>query len=146
MQDWPVVTKMFQNSRKLLEATWNMQEKQVAEYIQDSHYETSILQYNDENALSYTISLAYIAARDHYRIVRELPTGRGFADLVFLPKRDKPAMIIALKWDCSVEAGIAQIKRKNYPKGLEDYLDNLLLVSVNYNKTTKEHTCKIEKY
>ena len=109
------------------------------------HYETSILQYNDENALSYTISLAYIAAKEFYTIIRELPTGKGYADIAFIPKMDKPAMLIELKYNHDVETGIDQIKKKNYPKGLEHYQNNLLLISISYDKTTKEHSCMIEK-
>ncbi|NBL01097.1 MAG: AAA family ATPase, partial [Erysipelotrichia bacterium] len=142
---WDKVSEMFKNSKALLEATWNMESDKVANYIQTSHYETSILQYNDENALSYTISLAYIVAKDYYTIVREFPTGKGFVDIAFIPKKDKPAMLIELKYDQEVETGMTQIKNKQYPKGLEHYKDNLLLVSISYDKQSKEHTCIIEK-
>lgn len=143
--NWNIVSTMLKNSKNLLEATWNLDAKKVAEYIQEAHYETSILQYNDENALSYTISLAYIAAKEFYTIVRELPTGKGYADIAFIPKMDKPAMLIELKYNHDVETGIDQIKKKNYPKGLEHYQNNLLLISISYDKTTKEHSCMIEK-
>lgn len=143
--NWNIVSTMLKNSKNLLEATWNLDAKKVAEYIQEAHYETSILQYNDENALSYTISLAYIAAKEFYTIVKELPTGKGFADIAFIPKMDKPAMLIELKYNHDVETGIDQIKKKNYPKGLEHYQNNLLLISISYDKTTKEHSCMIEK-
>lgn len=143
--NWNIVSTMLKNSKNLLEATWNLDAKKVAEYIQEAHYETSILQYNDENALSYTISLAYIAAKEFYTIIRELPTGKGYADIAFIPKMDKPAMLIELKYNHDVETGIDQIKKKNYPKGLEHYQNNLLLISISYDKTTKEHSCIIEK-
>ena len=143
--NWNIVSTMLKNSKNLLEATWNLDAKKVAEYIQEAHYETSILQYNDENALSYTISLAYIAAKEFYTIIRELPTGKGYADIAFIPKMDKPAMLIELKYNHDVETGIDQIKKKNYPKGLEHYQNNLLLISISYDKTTKEHSCMIEK-
>lgn len=96
--------------------------------------------------MSYIISLAYIAAKEYYTIVRELPTGKGFADIVFIPKSDRPAMIVELKYNHDVETGIEQIKKKNYPKILEHYQNNLLLVSISYDKTTKEHRCIIEKH
>lgn len=143
--NWNIVSTMLKNSKNLLEATWNLDAKKVAEYIQETHYETSILQYNDENALSYTISLAYIAAKEFYTIIRELPTGKGYADIAFIPKMDKPAMLIELKYNHDIETGIDQIKKKNYPKGLEHYQNNLLLISISYDKTTKEHSCMIEK-
>lgn len=134
------------HSEDLLKATWNMDHEAVAKYVEFAHLETSILQYNDENALSYTLSLAYFTARDEYTIIRELPTGKGFADLVFLLLTDKPAMIVELKWNQDAETAIKQIKEKKYTFGLEKYQGNLLLVGINYDKTTKKHTCTIEKY
>ena len=69
------------NSDELLKATWNLNEEKVAYYIEQAYLETSLLQYNDENALSYTISLAYYRSRDFYTIVKELPARKGFADI-----------------------------------------------------------------
>ena len=57
---WNETTKALLNSRELLEATWNQDEKKVAKYIEEAHLDTSILTYNNENALSYTISIAYM--------------------------------------------------------------------------------------
>lgn len=128
----------------MLEATWNKDEERVAKYIEEAHLDTSILTYNNENALSYTISIAYITARNHYTIVREMPSGKGFADMVFIPRYNKPAMIIELKWDKGANTAIDQIKEKNYPKILEKYKDRLLLVAISYDKQTKKHTCKID--
>ncbi len=144
--DWTYITQVFKNANNLLHATWNMQAERVASYIKNIHYETRILQYNDENALSYTLSLAYITAKEYYTIVRELPSGKGFADIAFIPKKDKPAMVVELKYNKLADTGIKQIKDKRYYLGLENYLDNLLLVSISYNKETKEHECVIEKF
>ena len=74
-----------------------------------------------------------------------MPSGKGFADMVFIPYHDKPAMIIELKWDETVETALTQIKEKKYPKSLEKYQDNLLIVSITYNPKTKLQICKIEK-
>ncbi|MEI3327357.1 MAG: AAA family ATPase [Thomasclavelia sp.] len=142
---WNETTKALLNSRALLEATWNRDEELVAKYIEEAHLDTAILTYNNENALSYTISIAYIYARNHYTIIREMPSGKGYADMVFIPKDDKPAMIVELKWDYEAETAIDQIKEKKYPKGLEKYRDNLLLVGISYDKKSKKHSCKIEK-
>ncbi len=90
--------------------------KKVAKYIEEAHLDTSILTYNNENALSYTISIAYMYARNYYTIVREMPSGKGYADMVLIPKDNKPAMIIELKWNQDVETAITQIKRKNIQK------------------------------
>ena len=143
--DWNATTKAIQNSRNLLDATINLDETKVADYIEQAHLETSHIQYNDENALSYTIDLAYYAARDHYTVIRELPTGKGFADLAFIPKTDKPALLVELKWNQDVNTAITQIKEKKYPSVLEKYKDNLLLVGITYDKKTRKHLCKIER-
>ena len=135
---WNETTKALLNSRELLEATWNQDEKKVAKYIEEAHLDTSILTYNNENALSYTISIAYMYARNYYTIVREIPSGKGYADMVLIPKDDKPAMIIELKWNQDVETAITQIKEKKYPKLLEEYKDNLLIVGITYDKKTKK--------
>ena len=144
--NWNETTKALLNSRALLEATWNRDEELVAKYIEEAHLDTAILTYNNENALSYTISIAYMYARNHYTIIREMPSGKGYADMVFIPKDDKPAMIVELKWDHEAETAIDQIREKKYPKGLEKYRDNLLLVAISYDKKTKKHSCVIEKY
>ena len=144
--NWEETTKALLSSRELLEATWKQDEEAVARYIEEAHLNTSILTYNNENALAYTLLLAYISARDYYTMIREMPTGKGFADVVLIPYRDKPAMIIELKWNQDVETALTQIKEKKYPKGLEKYKDNLLIVGISYDKKTKKHTCHIEKH
>lgn len=65
---------------------------------------TTIVKYNDENSLSCVIALAYYNAINEYTIIRELPSGKDYADIVFLPRKksDKPAMLVELKWDKSV--------------------------------------------
>ena len=135
----------LQNADKLLKATWDKDEEKVGKLIEEAHLETSHLQYNDENALSYTISLAYYTARNEYTLVRELPAGKGYADMAFIPKSDKPAMLVELKWDKDAETAITQIKEKKYPKGLEKYRDRLLLVGISYDTKTRKHSCKIEQ-
>lgn len=106
------------------------------------------MQYNDENSLSCTVHLAFYFAGEYYTIVRELPTGKGYADICFIPRKlyaDKPAVVIELKWDKSAEGAIAQIKNKEYVEALKDYHGNLLLAGINYDKKEKEHTCVIEQ-
>jgi hypothetical protein len=145
--DWKEVTKAVKSSEELLQATWNQDAQAVAEGLEQAHFETSILKYNDENSLSCVISLAYYSARTYYTQVRELPTGKGFADIVFLPRKnhlDKPAIVVELKWDKSAKGAIAQIKEKNYGKALEDYQGKLLLVGVNYDVKSKKHECVME--
>ena len=148
VSDWGEVSKALKNSADVLNAIWNQNEQMVAQGIQRAHFETSHLQYNDENALSYTISLALYAARNYYSVYRELPTGKGFADMVFIPRKkfpDKPALVVELKWDKSAKGAISQIKQKQYCKSLEEYAGNILLVGINYSKKDKEHQCMIDK-
>ena len=132
----------------MLEALWTMDEKAVAEGIDKAHKEISILQYNDENSLSCTINLAFYFAREYYTIIRELPTGKGYADICFIPRTlhaDKPAAVIELKWDKNAHGAISQIKKKEYVDALKDYHGDLLLAGINYSKKTKKHSCVIEK-
>ncbi len=145
---WEEIIRAIAVSERLLEATWNMEEETVANEIEQIHLETSILTYNDENSLSCTIALAYYSAKRYYTAIRELPTGKGFADIVYLPRKyvDKPAIIIELKWNKDAEGAISQIKAKQYIHALEEYQGNILLVGINYDKKDKKHSCLIEKY
>lgn len=146
---WNTVIDAVMASEKLLKATLNCDAHAVARGIDAVHAEnTSILSYNNENSLSCVITLAYYSAKKDYILIRELPSGNGFADMVFLPRKfsDKPAFIIELKWDYSAKGAISQIKDKQYVKSLEQYSGKLLLVGINYDKKTKKHECVIEPF
>ena len=85
---------------------------------------------------------------DGMRLSREMPTGKGFADMVFLPRKkyaDKPAMIVELKWDKGANTAIKQIKAKQYVEALQDYHGQILLVGISYDKKSRKHECRIEK-
>lgn len=145
---WSEVANSLKLSDELLKATLNCDEEKVAELIDKAHSDnTSILKYNDENSLSCVISIAYYSARKTYTIERELPAGKGFADLVFRPRKNNsnPAIIVELKYDKSAEGALEQIKAKHYTDCLKDYSGEILLVGINYNKDTKKHDCMIEK-
>ena len=132
-----------------MNAIWMKRPEQVAEGIRQAHFETSYIQYNDENALSYTISLALYSARNFYTIYREMAVGKGIADIIFIPRKkfqEKPALVVELKWNKNAKGAIEQIKQKEYCHSLEEYHGNLLLVGVNYDRKTKEHECMIEEY
>lgn len=146
--NWKNVAKALQDSEELVESTINGDEQAVAQAIDAAHDEnTSVLSYNNENSLACVISLAYFSARNDYIITREMPSGKGFADMIFIPRKnvDKPALVVELKVNKSAETAITQIKRKNYPAILAGYTDNILLVGINYDKKTKTHSCIIEK-
>ncbi len=146
--DWTEISDALSKSKRLLEDTINGNAKAVAESLDQTHEEcSSILAYNDENSLACAIHIAYYTARKDYSIIRELPSGRGFADIVFLPCKNtsKPAMVVELKYDKSADAAIAQIKEKRYTGALSGYKGEILLVGINYDKETKQHDCVIEK-
>ena len=145
---WSEVADSLKLSDELLTATLQCNSEKVAKIIEQTHQDnTSILKYNDENALSCVLSLAYYSARKSYIIERELPAGKGFADLVFKPRSNNsnPAMIVELKYDNSAESAIEQIKEKQYMDCLKDYSGEVLLVGINYDKESKKHSCKIER-
>lgn len=107
----------------------------------------SVIRYNDENSLSCVITLAYYSAMKDYMLIRELPTGEGFADIAFLPRQntDSPALLVELKYDHSAESAIDQIKSRKYAGKLLEYTGNVLLVGISYDKKTKQHQCKMER-
>ena len=145
---WDALAKTIQNSKSLLEATLSGNEQAVAQGIDLAHDEhTSILAYNDENSLACVLSIAYIWAKNEYIIHREYATGKGYADLVMIPRRNvaKPALVIELKFNQSTDTAIRQIMQKNYPAKLAEYTGDILLVGINYDKETKQHTCQIER-
>ncbi len=145
---WTQLAKVLENSQNLLAATISGNEQAVARAIDLAHDEnTSILAYNDENSLACVLSVAYIWAKNEYVIHREYATGKGYADLVMIPRRNvtKPALVIELKFNHSADTAIDQIKRKEYPAKLAEYSGEIMLVGINYDKETKQHTCKIER-
>lgn len=148
---WNEMITFQKESADLLDATLDMDEKAVADGIERIHQEySSVIQYNDENSLSSVLTIAYLSSMQYYfQPVRELPTGRGFADFVYLPKPEYrtsyPALLVELKWNKSTDTAIEQIWDKKYPDSILEYTGNILLVGINYNKKTKEHECRIEK-
>lgn len=147
--NWTPVIRALKQSEDLLNATLEGDEEAVAKGIEAAHDEnTSILSYNNENSLACVLSIAYYAARNNYIVHRELASGKGFADIVMIPRKnvDSPALLVELKYNRDADAAIDQIHRKQYPAKLEEYEGNLLLVGVNYDKETKTHSCKIEKH
>ena len=149
---WDEFIEFERKSRDLLNATLDMDSPAVAENIEKIHMDyTSMIQYNDDNSLSSVLTIAYLSAMKYYfKPIRELPTGRGFADFVFVPKHEYvniyPALLVELKWNQSAETAIAQIKERKYPSALESYTGKILLVGINYDVKTKEHQCRIEEY
>jgi len=147
--NWTNVVETLQKSEQLLRATLDGDAEAVARGIDIAHdEETSILSYNNENSMACVLSIAYLYAKNDYIIHRELASGKGFADLVFIPRKnvDSPALVVELKYDKDAETAIEQIKRKKYPAKVAQYTENLLLVGINYDKETKNHSCVIERW
>ena len=147
---WERVMEVLKASDRLLSDTLRCDGNRVAEGLDRAHTEVaSVLTYNDENSLGCAITLAYYSARKEYRIIRELPAGHGFADVVFLPLpfSRKPALVVELKYDKSADAAIQQIKDRRYSQALEGYAGEILLVGVNYDRDNRDkpHSCVIEK-
>ncbi len=147
---WSEVMRVLKESEKLLENTLLCDGESVAEALDRAHSEVaSVLTYNDENSLACAIGLAYYSARKDYRLIREFPTGKGFADIVFLPlpHTGKPALVVDLKYDRSVSSAIQQIRDRHYTQALEGYTGEILLVGITYNKEARDkpHSCVIEK-
>ena len=145
---WNHVANAIEKSKQLLQAMLRGDEEAVARGVDAAHDDnTSILSYNDENSLACVLSIAFYYARNNYIVHRELATGKGFADLVLIPRKgvDSPAILLELKYNRDADSAIEQIRRKDYPAKLRDYAGNLLLVGINYDRDTKQHSCRIEK-
>ena len=143
------VYDLIKNTDVLLNEIWSLNSEAVAKIFDEAHQDhTSILTYNNENSLANVIAISlFLSTTNTYNVIRELPTGKGYADLVYLPKHgvNKPALLIELKYDKSAESAITQIKEKNYLQFFKAYKGEVLLVGINYSKDTKTHQCIIEK-
>ena len=146
--DWTDIQDVLDHSDALLKATWEGDTKRIAETIAKSQQDyASIINFHDENALACAVMMSYFTARKYYYVKRELPAGKGFADIVFIPRNEgeHPAMVVELKWNRNAKAAIKQIRDKEYAGALADYKGELLLVGINYNKKTGKYSCRIEK-
>ncbi len=145
---WPDAIKPYQRSRKFIQSILAEENNTVARMVEETHQNmTSVLMYNNENALSCVISVLCFFAENQYKVIREFPTGKGFADIVLLPKKrvPGPAMVIELKFKKEVKAAIDQIHENNYPDSLKKFYGELILVGISYNKK-KAHECVIERF
>ena len=141
----------YQRFRRFDERYSCKKAEEVAKRIAYVHANaTSLNKYNDENSLSCAITLAYYSAMNDYMIFRELASGVGYADVVFVPRPnvvDKPAIVVELKCNKDTDTAIEQIKNRQYGSNLKDYVGKILLVGINYDKDDKEkkHPCVIEE-
>lgn len=143
------LSRVIKNSDALLKATLRMDGEEVAQRIEMAHqYYANAKFYNNEQALRMVIMLAYVSRVDDYCDFQELPSGKGYADILFFPKKNsrKPALLIELKWNHSSGGAIEQIKEKGYCDAISGYGGDILLVGINYDEKEKVHTCQIEKF
>ena len=150
---WKEIAKAVSICDELLMATIAGKADRVAELVELAHDTyTSVLKYNDENSLSCVLTMAYFTAQGYYNIIREMPSGKGFADFTFIPRANagkRPAMVVELKYNQSADTAIKQIKEKRYQGALSGYGDKILLVGINYDaegEDKKHHTCVIEEW
>ena len=144
---WPEAIKPYQRSKKFIDAIHAEDSATVARMVEETHqYMTSVLNYNNENALACVVSVLCFYAENLYHVIREFPTGKGFADIVLLPKKGvhKPAIVVELKFNKDVKAAIDQIHNNQYPGRLADFYGDLILVGICYDKK-KAHDCAIER-
>ena len=133
---WNEFIDFMNESNGILEATLEMDTSAVEKAIELIHTKyVSSFQYNDENSLSSVITIAYLSAIQYYfKPVREFPTGKGFADVVFIPKIEYagnfPLLIVELKWNKTAQAAIEQIKEKKYTENLNEYTELTMIKKV----------------
>ena len=149
---WPKFETALKLSEQVVAATYNKDSETVAALLSKIHEDkVPALEYNNESALRYVVLMAYLATeRDYLAPLNEFPTGKGFADIVYLPMsanaKDKPALIIELKKDASAKVDLEQIKERDYVSRVKEYTDNILLIGINYDSKTKQHSCEIKEY
>ena len=149
---WPQYESALKLSEQVVVATENKDTETVANLLAKVHEDkVPVLEYNSESALRYVVLMSYLAAeKDYLAPLNEFPTGKGFADIVYLPKKvsknGKPALIIELKKDASAKVALEQIKERDYVSRVKEYTDNMLLIGINYDSKSKQHSCIIEKY
>ncbi len=147
---WDGLIQALARSEALLKSTWDLDGEAVAAEIGAIHNETaSLLKYNNENSLTCTILMAYYSAKAYYmKPILELPTGKGFSDVVYLPRRNEncPALIVELKWKGSTQGAISQMKERQYASWIENDTGDILLVGIRYDTASKKHECLIERH
>ena len=106
----------------------------------------SLLSYNNEQALRAVVKSSLVAAIDDYARMEELPGGKGFADVAYLPARgsDRPALLVELKWNRPTTAALERIRNSRYPASLCGLDVPILLVGITFDAKTRGYECQIE--
>ena len=149
MTDYEKTDEIIKASEELMEQTLLKNSDAVAQALNESHiHVTSNRNYNNENALAAAVYIAYVYALNNYTIFKELTTGKGFADLVFVPIHldgEHPPIIIELKHNSSTGNALQQIQSKEYFHAFDSYKGKVLFVGINYDDD-KKHTCEITEW
>ena len=153
--EWADTFRSFELSQEILKATWNRNADKVAALLEKAHNQAANKTYHDEAALNYAVQLAYFAARKYYTMIPELDSGKGYADIAYLPSPkypDKPALVVELKYNKTADTALEQIRRQEYPDRLMHYKGNMLLVAIDYDRDVmntdaefKHHKCRIDE-
>lgn len=149
------VYRLTRESGRMLAATKAGDTETMTEILQYVHNtESPLLVYNNEAELTSVVTLAYLQARDYYRIEREDRAGTGYVDFIFYPyRKDDDAIIIELKVNHTAEDAVRQIKDRQYALRFEgklgekpEYTGRILAVGIAYHKDNKDkkHECKVE--
>ena len=150
-EQWLRIFGILDSSAALLRNTWAGKADRVAAAMERVHFELTATQnYNSEEALRCVVLTAYQAANAFYEFHVEPSMGFGRADIFFEPlllPGTAPAIpiLVELKWNQSAESAIEQIKDRQYVRPLSRWPD-VLLVGINYDPGSREHTCIIEHY
>ena len=140
--------KLLNRSRKLLADTFQGNEEAVAAALEEIREENYAPQfYNNEQALRAIIKYAYISAFGQYVKVEEMPSGKGIADVAFIPTplSGLPAIVVEMKWNKTAGGAIRQIKDRKYTSVLKPFAGNILLAGITYDEKKGKHSCRIEK-
>ena len=143
--------ELFKASECILDGLTKKNTIKVCENLDKIHHSSGdVNSYGNEAALHTSLITAMTYARSYYNVLNELSTGKGRTDIVYLPKNNYsnyPTFIFELKVDKSPEEALKQIHEKEYAYNIDsDYKKNMLLVGINYNKSTNKHECIIEQY
>ena len=142
------ISRLVLQSNDMLKATLNKDTEKMAEIIQEAHdINIPMINYNNENSLAIVLSLVYLNARNYYHIVREMPSGIGFADFIFYSRdKSKPSFIVELKYNSTAQKALDQIFEKRYDQALKNYPGEKLAIGISYDSKNKKHDILIKTF
>ena len=148
---WGEVARSIAESEALIDALLAGDAQAVASGVERAHADAaSVIGYNREEDLACTLRLALYSAIRRWKLVREAPAGKGYADLLLVPLASSgnvPGAVVELKWGASPDEALAQIRERGYADAFRGTCSqgNVILCAVTYDPKTKRHACKIER-